>query len=552
MHGGRLCLPQLFFILLLMKKMLSALCCLLLVVTIAAQKKAVPGWHTMDYAQDGFYGISLDKAYAFLKEKKLSPVPVIVAILDSGTDTTHEDLVPVLWTNKKEIPGNKKDDDNNGYADDIHGWNFLGNANGENVYSNSSEWIRVYWRYKNKYEHKIIDTGTLTKAQQYEYALWQKASSGVVGKGPSTAKLDTIRQYLQTVISCDSVFQKFTGKAIYNLAVLKDFIAKDNRQKAIKGFLLDVFKQFELPDVKNDFAVDEIKKYLAGEEAKASGDKIPPQTSRRDITGNDETDPATSPYGNNDIATGETNHGTHLAGIIAAVRNNGKGMDGIADDVQIMSIRTTPEGDEYDKDIAMGIRYAVNNGAKIINMSFGKSLSPDKKMIDDAVKYALDKDVLLLQAAGNSKRNINAFDNFPNPKYLFTDSIATNWVTVGAVDCNGNIATFSNYGDAVVDIFAPGVAIYSTIPFTNKYMSWDGTSMASPVVCGVAALLRSYFPALSAVQIKKIIELSAVKPAGTTMIPGTEQLVMLGKLCKSGGIVNAYEAVKLAYTYSNK
>jgi cell wall-associated protease len=509
----------------------------------AAQKKAVQGWQTMDYAQDSFYGISLGKAYSFLKEKKLQPAPVIVGILDSGVDTTHEDLKASLWINKKEIPGNKKDDDNNGYADDIHGWNFLGNASGQNVYSNSSEWIRVYWRYKNNYHHKLIDTNKLTPQEKYDYALWQKAASGVEGKGLPAAKLDTIQQYVQSVVFCDS---------IYGLAEVNAFTAKEGQQKAIKAFLTEILKQFELPEIKNDFAVNEIKKYLDGEVAKASGDKVPPQTSRRDITGDDDTNPATSLYGNNDIAAGETNHGSHLAGIIGAVRNNGIGMDGIADDVQLMVVRTTPEGDEYDKDIAMGIRYAVDNGAKVINMSFGKSLSPDKKMIDDAVKYALSKDVLIVQAAGNSKRNINAFDNFPNPKYLFTDSVAPNWITVGATDCNGNIAIFSNYGDAAVDIFSPGVAIYSTIPFTNKYMSWDGTSMASPVVAGVAALIRSYFPKLSAVQVKKIVEQSAVKPAATTTMPGTEQQVMLTKLCKSGGIVNAYEAVKLAYRYSNK
>jgi len=531
-----------------MKKISLLLGCVLSFLFVAAQKKAVQGWHTMDYVQDSFYGISLNKAYDFLKEKKLTPVPVVVAILDSGTDTTHEDLKAILWSNKKEIPGNNRDDDNNGYTDDIHGWNFLGNVNGENVYSNSSEWIRVYWRYKDRYEHQTIDTNTLTAQQKYEYALWQKAASGVVGKGLSEAKLDTIRQYVETVVYCDSVFQILSGKKGYGIAEVKDFKANGERQKAIKEFLQQILGQFELPEVKNDFAVNEIKKYLAGEIAKARGDKVPPQTSRRDITGNDDTNPATSLYGNNNIAAGETNHGTHLAGIIAAVRSNGIGINGIADNVQVMTVRTTPEGDEYDKDIAMGIRYAANNGAKVINMSFGKSLSPDKKMIDDAVKYALARDVLIVQGAGNSKRNINGFDNFPNPKYLFTDSIAPNWITVGATDCNGNTAIFSNYGDAVVDIFSPGVAIYSTIPFTNKYMSWDGTSMASPVVSGVAALVRSYFPKLSAVQVKAIIEASAVKPAGITTMPGSEQQVMLGKLCKSGGIVNAYEAVKLAYT----
>lgn len=535
-----------------MKKIFLSLSILLSFHFISAQKQAVQGWHLMDHAKDSFYGISLNKAYQFLKEKKIKPVTVIVGVLDSGTDTTHEDLESVLWINKKEIAGNNKDDDGNGYADDVHGWNFLGNAAGQNVYNNSSEWIRVYWRYKNKFENKTIDTSNFSPDEKYEYTNWVKAGSGVVGKGASAGMLDTIRQYVQTVIFCDSIFQQLSGKVIYDDKDIHSFKTNNEQQAGLKDFLTDVFKQFELPGVKNDYVTSEVKKYLAGEEARSSADKVPPPNNRLTVTGNDETDPSTKFYGNNDIAAGEPMHGTHVAGIIGAARNNHKGMDGIADAVQIMTVRTTPEGDEFDKDIAMGIGYAIDNGAKVINMSFGKSLSPDKRMIDDAVKYAASKDVLIVQAAGNSKRNINDFDNFPNPKYLFTDSTAPNWITVGAADCNGKAAVFSNYGDAVVDVFSPGVAIYSTFPFTNKYMSWDGTSMASPVVTGVAALLRSYFPKLTAVQTKKIIEQSVVKPAGTTAMPGTGGQVTMDKLCKSGGIVNAYQAVKLAYLLSNK
>ncbi|MBC7887126.1 MAG: S8 family serine peptidase, partial [Ferruginibacter sp.] len=198
---------------------------------------------------------------------------------------------------------------------------------------------------------------------------------------------------------------------------------------------------------------------------------------------------------------------------------------------------------------ASGIRYAVDNGAKVINMSFGKSLSPDKKMIDDAVKYAVAKDVLLVQAAGNSKRNIDAFDNFPNPKYLLTDTMAPNWITVGASDAGGMVAPFSNYGAKLVNLFAPGVAIYSTIPGGNKYMSWDGTSMAAPVVSGVAVLLRSYFPQLDATDIKKILEQTVTVPVTQTLQPGTKEKVYLDKLCTGGGIVNAFNAVSLAFEY---
>ena len=298
------------------------------------------------------------------------------------------------------------------------------------------------------------------------------------------------------------MFQQKLNKPVYTLQDLASFKPDDDKLKNLQNFLLELFKRFEIADVKNTFVTSELKDYVVGEERKAQGGKVPPEDDRKDITGDDDTNPSTKFYGNNDVEANDGMHGTHVSGIIAAQRNNGIGMDGIADNSQIMMVRTTPEGDEFDKDIAMGIRYAVDNGAKVINMSFGKSLSPDKKMIDDAVKYAASKDVMIVQAAGNSKRNINGFDNFPNPKFLFTDSLATNWITVGASDCNGMAADFSNYGDKLVDVFSPGVAIYSTVP-GSKYMSLDGTSMASPVVTGVVALLRSYFPKLSAAQIKK-------------------------------------------------
>jgi cell wall-associated protease len=542
-----------FFLLLLMKKTPFSLLCLLVLPFIStAQKKPVHGWHTKDFDSDGFYGISLEKAYSFLKEKKLKPVTVTVGILDSGTDTTHEDLAPVLWSNKKEIAGNKKDDDGNGYADDVHGWNFLGNEAGQNVTANSSEWIRVYWRYKNLYEGKTIDGSKLSQKEKYDYALWQKAKSGVVGRGMRDGELDTVRQYVNTVIFCDSMFKIFTDKKNYDKKDVDQFKPKDEQQKALQQFLTDFFSQFISPTIQNDNAVTEVKKYLESEEAKASGDKVPPQNSRFEITGDDETNPGTKFYGNNNIAAGETVHGTHVAGIIGAARNNGKGIDGIASAVKLLTVRTTPDGDELDKDIAMAIRYAVNNGAKIISMSFGKSLSPDKYMIDDAVKFAMENDVLIVHGAGNSKRNINAFDNFPNPKFLFTDSIAPNWITVGASDCNGKAADFSNYGDKIVDVFAPGVAIYSTVPFGNKYMDLDGTSMATPVVSGTAAVIRSYFPKLTATQVKKIIELSVMKPSETGKMPGSEENVTMDKICRSGGVVNVYKAVVLAYEWGNK
>ena len=512
------------------------------------QIAAPRGWHLNDFKTSGNYGISLNEAYQFLLANNLKSRPVIVAILDDGIDTAHEDLQKILWVNSKEMPGNGIDDDGNGYADDLHGWNFLGNKDGRNVGANSSEWIRVYWRYKEKYEGKHIDTSHLLKPQKYEYALWQKARSGVVGKGMKEEDLNKLRAYLANVFFCDSLLKGNFKNNEFTAAQLAAFKPAGKMERDLKEFFLEVFKQFTVPDVTNQFVLDEFQQYVVGEVRKAGGDKYPPEDNRRNITGDDEKLEINRWYGNADVSNGALMHGSHLAGIVAAERNNGKGVQGIADHVKIMMVRTSAEGDEYDKDIATGIRYAVDNGARVINMSFGKSLSPDKKMIDDAVSYALAHDVMLVQAAGNSKRNINALDNFPNPHYLLSDSVAPNWITVGASDKNGMAAEFSNYGNKTVNVFAPGVSIYSTIP-DSKYMSWDGTSMAAPVVTGVAALLRSYFPKLTAVDIKNIIEKSVTVTSIETVIPGTKEKAFMDKLCSSGGIVNAFKAVQLAIKY---
>ncbi len=518
---------------------------------LTAQKMPENGWHLKDFSTDGYYGISLGRAYTFLREKGIKPHSITVGVLDTGIDTAHEDLTSVLWQNRSEIGGNRLDDDNNGYVDDLHGWNFLGGASG-NVMVTTSEWARVYWRYKAEFDGKSIDTNSLSQVQKYEYALWLKARSGVVGTGPSKGRLDTMRNYISNVVFCDSVLQILMHKPVYDKTALDNWKPTLKGEIEFKEFMLDAFEKFEVKELKNTTITKELGNYIAGEELKAKSEKEAPVDNRRTLTGNDETDPGTLRYGNNNIGAGNTVHGTHVAGIIGAARNNGKGIDGIADAVYLMSVRCTADGDEYDKDIAASIRYAVDNGAKVINMSFGKSLSPDKMMIDNAVRYAMRKDVLIVQGSGNSSRDINGFDNFPNPRFLFSDSVASNWITVGASDCNGYPAAFSNYGNKTVDLFAPGVSIYSTTSGEVPYASFDGTSMASPVVAGVAALLREYFPALTAAETKKIIVQSVTDAPQQLNNSSDQKQQPIKNLCISGGIVNAYAAVRLAYEYSKR
>ncbi len=522
---------------------------LLLSLNVIAQPK---DWHLLDKGATGSYGISLDKAYAFVKSKNLKSKAVLVAVIDSGIDTLHEDLKPVLWRNPKEIPGNGKDDDKNGYVDDVYGWNFIGGKDGRNVKEDSYEAARVYYNLKNKYNVKNPESAQ--GFNQEEYDMWQKAKKNVMGadNGENNAlELSMLIKFFDEVAKSDSTLKIALGKTVYTGNDLDSFATADNAVKKAKNIMLGIMKTNNQMDGTNKDLVTEFEEYIAAEKKKEEGRNAPPKEYRKEIVGDDESNINDRYYGNNDVMASTPFHGTHCSGIIAAVRNNNKGVNGIADNVKIMMIRVVPDGDEHDKDIANAIKYAVDNGAQIISMSFGKSFSPEKAWVDDAVKYAESKNVLLVHAAGNDAKNVDVEDNFPNPIFKGNKGRSNTWISVGAsgdAKSGSLTASFSNYGKNEVDVFAPGVKIYSTVPGGNTYGDASGTSMACPVVAGTAALLLEYFPTLSAKQLKYVIEKSAQNPGELVKKPGTDEKVDLSELSKTGGLVNAYEAVKLAAT----
>jgi len=502
------------------------------------------GWHLKDKATDGYYGISLDKAYNFVKGKKSTPV--IVAVIDSGVDTMHEDLKSVLWTNTKEIPGNGIDDDNNGYVDDVHGWNFLGGRDGRNVQKDSYEGARVYHKYKARFEN--VDTTTLSDSAKVVYHMWAKAKAAVVG-GVDMNQIFLIKKMYAVLKSGDSVITKDLNKKEYSANDLKSYTPTERSASIAKEIIIGLAKE------SNDYVITntDLLEEAEGEIRKAETVDEAPEDYRGEIVKDNYDDINDRFYGNNDVMAGVPLHGTHVSGIIAALRHNGKGVDGIADNVKIMMIRAVPDGDEHDKDIALAIRYAVDNGAKVINMSFGKSFSPEKQWVDSAAKYAESKGVLLVQAAGNDAKDVDTTDNFPSKVFLDHQQ-ATNWITVGASGdpkVGGLVAYFSNYGKKDVDVFAPGVQIYSTVPVGNQYRNESGTSMASPVVAGLAGFILSYYPTLTPQQLKQVITQGTSK-VGTVKNPETGAEVPFSDLSVSGGIVNAYEAVKLADALSGK
>lgn len=516
--------------------------------TSAADKDPLPkNWHLLDKTTTGYAGVSLDKAYEFVKSKNAKATKIVVAVIDSGIDTLHEDLKPILWRNPKEIPGNGIDDDKNGYVDDIYGWNFLGGKDGRNVKTDSYEGARVYHKLKAKWEGKTVDRATLSAADKAEYDVFLMAKEKTVGD-INPQEIAYLKQMLPKLKAGDSALAKELGKAEYNGNDIKDFTTQSPESKSMKAFLLTISKANDSYDITNKQLLDE----MDGELRKGEAATTPPPAYRAEIVGDNEADINDRYYGNNDVMANTPFHGTHCSGIIAAVRNNGIGMDGVVSNAQIMMLRAVPDGDEHDKDIALAIRYAVDNGAKIISMSFGKDFSPEKQWVDDAYKYAESKGVLLVTAAGNAHKNVDTEASYPNPNYL-SGGKAKNVIIVGASNNgkNGNYtANFSNYGKGNVDVFSPGVNIYSTIPGGNTYGNASGTSMACPLVAGVAAFIWQHYPNLTAAQVKQAIEKTTSAPSEDVKKPGTDEKVKMSELSKTGGIVNAYEAVKYASTLS--
>ena len=480
-------------------------------------------WSHLDLAKDSIPGMSVDKAYAELLAGKKS-TKVIVGVIDSGVDISHDDLKSVIWTNKKEIPGNGIDDDKNGYADDVHGWNFLGESNNENL-----ELVRIL---------KKGDDGS----EAYKKAVkdYEKQNQ----------KMLESKFQVDFIFAADRNIREYLNKENYTLEELKNIPSTDKKIYQSKMVMLSVAEQA------GESFRDEIKEYKEQVYDQLNYN-LNKEFDGRAVLGDNPEDLTKKYYGNNVVYSGERKdsfHGTHVAGIIAQVRHNNLGGDGVADNVEILPVRAVPNGDEYDKDIALAIRYAVDNGAKVINGSFGKDYSPHAAWVWDAIKYAESKDVLIVFAAGNDGKDIDKEPSFPADTKDKKTEIAKNVLTIGALNNKfgeNMVADFSNYGQKNVDIFAPGVEIYATVT-DNKFKYEQGTSMASPNAAGVAALIRSYYPSLKAAQVKQIIMQSGTAVPFDVVVGETAEKMPFSKTCVSGKIVNAYNALKMADAMAKK
>lgn len=485
-------------------------------------------WSHLDLVNDTIPGMSVNKAYdEIIKNKKGKTV--IVAVMDSGIDIDHEDLDDVIWTNTDEIPNNGKDDDNNGYIDDIHGWNFVGDG-----YDEQLEYVRL-----------LVSGDTSNPRYAEAEALYNSEYQKYTGYKTQ------YEQILQQVSGADERISKHLNKKDYTLEEVNAIKTQDD---ALAQSVAIVKYVYSLDAESVPSFLDEIRNGIVEINDRLNVNLNKNLQGRK--TGDDPNDINDKlGYGNNNPRPSEKgeSHGTHVTGIIAAERNNGKGMNGVANNVKIMAIRSTPNGDEYDKDVALAIRYAADNGAKIINASFGKSFSPHSEWVREALKYAAEKDVLFVHAAGNDSSDIDVEPNFPNDAIGAGPEVTDNVITVGSLTSkygSNMVSDFSNYGKVNVDVFAPGSDIYSTMP-ENEYDHNSGTSMAAPNVAGVAALIRSQYPSLTAAQVKKVLMDSGLPIKSKVTIGKNGEVKSLSEISRSGRIVNAYNALIIASQMAN-
>lgn len=506
------------------------------------EDKDLMTWYHKDFATSKVYGVNTENAYKYLESKGLKPKTIVVGVLDSGVQVDHPGLVKNIWSNPNEVPNNGKDDDGNGYIDDVHGWNFIGGKNGD-IGVDNMEVTRVVAKYKPVFEG---DDSTKNKANQAkmpeEFAMYMKSKELFTKKSVDAAQ--SFKQYSMLNEAIPEMVKMLNGKPLTreNLANVKP-----TEPKQAMG--LQVLNNLAQSPEFSGKSPAEVEKMLK-EEMKGALDHFGPMAQqydlafdpRAEIVGDSYDDYSEKKYGNNHYQGPDAEHGTHVSGIIAGLPQGKEVQYGVASKVaKIMVVRTVPNGDERDKDVANAIRYAVDNGAKVLNMSFGKPVSPGKNVVWDAFKYADDKGVLLVKAAGNENEDVAEHLAYPTNFKNVTDAapFVDNVLVVGASTNNNSElrAGFSNYNKNMVNVFAPGQEIYSTVP-NNEYSYQQGTSMASPVVAGAAAVLLAYMPNLKPAQ---IIE-SLVKTSNAS----TEN--EFGEKSQAGGVIDLKKAAEYAYT----
>ena len=508
-----------------------------------APSRAPQDWYHLDRVPRSGPGLNTEAAYQTVLQDRDPQDTVRVAIIDSGIDIEHEDLAAETWTNADEVPGNGVDDDGNGYVDDMHGWNFIGGPDGEHVNQDTYELTRLYADLRKRFAD--ADSADVASTDREAYRRYRELKQTFQKKRKQAEqRLARVEKAQTAVQNSVQILKKHLETDTLTAEVVRSVSSPQRTVQRAQKTLRYFYNQGLSPDDLREYK-DQLERQVEY--------NYNPDFDPRPIVGDDYADKTGRQYGNNDVEGPDAIHGTHVAGIVGATRQNDLGTDGIARGVRLMPIRAVPNGDERDKDVANAIRYAVENGADVINMSFGKSYSPHKEVVDAAVQYADSMGVLMVHAAGNDGENVDSTDNYPSPSYQ-ENGRAQRWIEVGASSWKGGkqlAAPFSNYGADRVDVFAPGHSIYSTVP-DDQYERNDGTSMAAPMVSGLAALIMAHYPSLSAIEVRSVI-LDTATPYRDRQVtrPGGTATARFGALSETGAIVNAKSALQRAAEMAN-
>lgn len=515
------------------------------------EDKDLMTWYHKDFANTSVYGINTQNAYKFLESKGLKPQTIIVGVLDSGVEVDHPGLIKNLWINPKEIANNGIDDDKNGYVDDIHGWNFIGNKTTDTDIDNM-EVTRVVKKYQELFEGNNSAQNKANQAQMpEEFEMYMRSKALFQEK--SLKAQQSYKTYLK-IQSLIPVMVKMLNGNVLTQETLKTVKPADQDEAMAAQVLLGLatdpsFAGKNPQDVEKKLS-EEMKEALNYFEPQANKQYNLDFDPRSETVGDNYEDYYQKSYGNNNYEGPDAEHGTHVAGIIAGLPQGREVQYGVAHKVaKIMTVRTVPNGDERDKDVANAIRYAVDNGARVVNMSFGKPVSPGKSVVWDAMKYAESKGVLLVKAAGNDNQDIAEHIYYPTNFKSPSDekSFLSNMLVVGASTNNNESlrADFSNFNGKMVDVFAPGTEIYAPVP-DYKYKYNQGTSMASPVVAGAAAVLWAYMPNLKAEQIIDALVKTVNTSTGNAHLPDNKMDRFDG-ISRAGGVVDLKKAAEYAY-----
>lgn len=516
------------------------------------QDKDLMTWYHKDFSSTNVYGINTQNAYKFLESKGLKAKPVTVAVLDSGVEVDHPGLVANMWKNVNEIPNNGKDDDGNGYIDDVYGWNFIGGKNGD-IDVDNMEVTRVVKKYQPLFEGTDSAKNKENQAKvPDDFAMYMKAKTAFTKKSVEARQGYETYKRIQT--SVPAIVAMLNGQPLTPQVVAQ--IKPTTQEQAMAQSVLGQIAQD--PAVKGKSPA-EVQAFLEGQ-MKEALDYFEPQATkqynldfdpRAEIVGDNYEDYKEKKYGNNHYEGPDAKHGTHVAGIIAGSPQGSEIQYGVGyKTAKIMTVRAVPNGDERDKDVANAVRYAVDNGAKILNMSFGKPVSPGKSVVWEAFKYAQDKGVLLVKAAGNENENIAENVYYPTNFKDVNDAkpFISNMLVVGASTNDNEFlrADFSNYNQKMVTVFAPGDKIYATVP-DGKYEYLQGTSMASPVVAGAASVLLAYMPNLTPQQIIESFVKTANKSTVNAMTTSNTNNTF-NFMSESGGVIDLRKAAEYAFT----